>query len=333
LTLAASGYSSFALAWATVATGAARGLIAQSLRPAWPWPVRLDGMKPVLAFGSQASTLYLTGALGSRTPDLIVGKALGVFAVGLFSRAVALSDQFRTLISGAIASVFFPAFARIRDRGEPLGPAYLRVCSGYSAVIWPGMAGLALAAEPLVRLLYGETWIKSAPILSVIAVTEIILVALPMVTDIPILMGKLRKLLVFNMVDTTLSVLLLIAGCRWGIEGAAYSRLVYGVAWFMLYFRFIHGLIKLDIRRLLSIYALSGLGTLAAITPLVLTYRFWVSPHDIGFFTLAAASGAGVIAWLATLAVTKHPALDELLGLAASLPIARFLPFLAGRAP
>ena len=156
LSLAASGYSSFALAWATVASGAAKGIIAQLLRPAPPWPLRFDAMQPVLAFGGKTSAIYLTGALGTRTPDLIVGKALGLIAVGVYSRAVSLSDQFRMLISGAIGSVFYPAFARIRDRGEALGPPYLRVCAGYSAIVWPGMAGLALASEPLVRLLYGE---------------------------------------------------------------------------------------------------------------------------------------------------------------------------------
>ena len=67
-----------------------------------------------------------------------VGKALGLLSVGLYSRAASLADQFRMLIAGAIGSVFYPAFARIRDRGEPMGPAYLRVCAGYSAVVWPG---------------------------------------------------------------------------------------------------------------------------------------------------------------------------------------------------
>ncbi|MFX8581908.1 oligosaccharide flippase family protein, partial [Acinetobacter baumannii] len=85
----------------------------------------------------------------------------------------------------AIGSVFFPAFARIRDRGEPLGPAYLRVCAGYSGVVWPGMAGLALAAEPLVRLLYGPAWVQTAPLLSMIATMEVMLVALPLVSDLP----------------------------------------------------------------------------------------------------------------------------------------------------
>lgn len=325
LTLAAAGYSAFALAWATVACAAARGIAAQVLRPALHWPPRFDGLRGVLGFGARSSVLYLTGALGTRTPDLIVGKALGVFAVGLYSRAISLSDQFRTLISGAIGSVFFPAFARIRDRGEPLGPAYLRVCAGYSAVIWPGMAGLALASEPIIRILYGEAWMRTAPLLAMIAVTEIMLISLPLVSDLPILLGRLNRLLAYNLVDTTLSLVLLAVGCLWGVEGAAASRLVYGAAWLLLYLRFMHGLVQFDGKALTVIYLKSAAVTLAAVTPLVLTYLFWLPPSAIGFGALVAATALGGMAWLAMMALLRHPAFDEILSIAASLPLGRFL--------
>ena len=329
LGLAAAGYSSLALAWATLANGAARGIIAQLLRPALPWPLRFEGVRPIVHTGSRLTTLYGIGALGSRTPDMVVGKILGLLAVGLYSRAASLSDQFRMLISGAIGSVFYPAFARIRDRGEPLGPAYLRVCAGYSAVVWPGMAGLALAAEPIVRILYGEVWSGVAPLLSMIALTEILLVALPLHVDLPILLGRSGRLLLFSVIDTSMSIALLVAGCQGGAEGAAASRLVYGAAWFLLYARFLHGLVQFDGRQLASIYARSALVTLAAVAPLAGTYWLWASPAEIGVFELLAATIAGGIAWLGMLALLRHPAFADLIGLAAHLRLANRIPALA----
>lgn len=325
--LAALGYSSFSLAWATLAMGCARALIAQGLCPSPPWPLRLDGLRPVLHFGTRSSVLYLTGALGSRSPDLVIGKLLDLSAVGYFSRAVSLSDQFRMLVAGAIGSVFYPAFARIRDRGEALGPAYLRVCAGYSAIIWPGMAGLALAAQPLVRLLYGEAWLPTAPLLSMIALTEVMLISLPLVSDLPILLGRLDRLLAYNMIDTALSLALLALGCLWGVEGAAASRLVYGLCWLCLYWRFMHGLVRFDIRTMLAIYARSAGATLAAVTPLALSYVLWAPPATIGFPALLAAVIAGGIAWLGALVVLRHPTLAEFGALAGRLPLTRrFLP-------
>ena len=320
IALAAQGWSAFSLAWATLAAGIARAGIAQALSPAWPWPFRLEGVRPVIAFGARSSTLYLTGALGTRSPDLIVGKLLGLGAVGLYSRAVSLSDQFRMLVSGAIGSVFYPAFARIRDRGEPLGPAYLRVCAGYSAVVWPGMAGLALAAEPLVRLLYGPAWMGTAPVLSAMALTEIMLVALPLVSDLPILMGRLNRLLAYNLIDTALSVGMLAIGCLWGIEGAAASRLVYGALWLALYGGFMHRIVGFDLRALVHIYARSMAATLAAVLPLALGYMLWQPADAMNFGALLLLSGAGMAAWFAALLAVRHPVLHDLAGMLAALP-------------
>jgi len=276
----------------------------------------------VVHAGSRLSSLYLIGALGNRTPDMVVGKVLGLTAVGLYSRAASLSEQFRILISGAIGSVFFPAFARIRDRGESLAPAYLRVCSGYSAVIWPGMAGLAMAAEPIVRLLFGPKWAGVSPLLSFIAVMDIVLISLPLANDIPILLGRLSRLTVYSVIDTTMSISLLIAGSMLGgVEGAAVSRLVYAVLWIALYARFLQSLIGFSVRDLLAIYARSAIATLAAILPMALVYLLAVPPSEIDFTGLLAASLAGVALWFATLVATRHPALDDLLSISQSLPV------------
>jgi O-antigen/teichoic acid export membrane protein len=326
VTLAALGYSAYALAWATVGAGLARGLIAQGLRPALPWPPLFDKLGEVIGFGTRSSVLYITGALGTRTPDLILGKLVTLTSVGLYSRAASLSDQFRTLISGAIGSVFFPVFARIRDRGEDLGPPYLRVCAGYSAVVWPGMAGLALASEPIVRLLYGENWMAVAPLLTMISLAEILLVALPLVSDIPIVLGRMNRLLVYNVADTVLSLILLALGAWWGgVEGAAASRLVYAVGWLAIYASFMHHLVKFDVRELFSIYARSTLATLAAVAPLALVYALWAGPASIGFSALLIATALGGLCWFAALAVLRHPALDEILGMASAVPPLRAL--------
>ncbi|NBC37318.1 oligosaccharide flippase family protein [Novosphingobium sp. FSY-8] len=321
LVLSWLGFKAFALAWATLANGVARGMIAQLLRPALPWPLRFDGVLPIVSTGSRLTTLYACGALGNRTPDMIVGKLLGLLSVGLYSRAASLSDQFRMLISGAIGSVFFPAFARKRDAGEPLGPPYLRVVAGYTAVIWPGMAGLALAAQPVVHLLYGDKWMEVAPLLATISLTEIFLVMLPLHTDLPILLGRLNKLMVFNVIDTVMSLSLLAVGCLWfGTLGAAGSRVVYGVFWVALYARFLQGLVGFDVRALLITYAKSGIATLAALAPLAAVYALWMGPRVITLPVLIPAVGAGIGLWLVTLVLIRHPALDDLFGLITHLP-------------
>ena len=325
LTLAAMGFSSFALAWATLAAGLAKGVIARIIEPSRIFPLRLDKLRPVLGFGGKASVLYVTGALGSRTPDLILGKLLTLTAVGLFSRASSLAEQARMLIAGAIGGVFYPAFARIRDSGEPLGPAYLRVCAGYSAVVWPGMAGLALASWPVVMMLYGEVWIGTAPLLTMVALNSALMCGLPLVSELPILLGRMNRLLVLNILETLVSIGLLVAGSILaGVWGAALSRLVYGVCFLIIYLRFMHAIVGFSMRAWLLNHAKSGGATLAALAPLAITYWLWAGPRDIGFGALLMAAVAGALCWFGALFALRHPALDDLLRLLA--PALRYLP-------
>jgi O-antigen/teichoic acid export membrane protein len=313
--LAALGWGALSLAWATLAGAVLRAGIAQALRPTLPWPLRLDGVAPILGSGSRLSLITVAGALGSRMPDMVVGRFLPLHAVGLFSRAVGLSDQFRMLIAGAIGQVFFPAFARIRDRGEPLGPAYLRVVAGYTAVLWPGMAGLALAARPIVRLLYGPAWAGVAPVLAMVALLEVVLCALPLHLDLPVLMGQTGRLLVRNAIDTATSVALLVVGCHWGLTGAAASRLVYAVVWVLLYAGLMDDVVGFDRRALVRVYARSAAASLAALAPLLLVYAFWLGPDGVGVVALGAAGATGGALWLACLRATRHPAYADIVGI------------------
>lgn len=311
--LAALGYSAFALAWATLGSAITKALIAQFLQPVRPLPLRLDGLRPIIGFGSQTSLLNISGALGTRTPDLIVGRLVGLVGVGLFSRATSLAEQFRMLVAGAIGSVFYPAFARIRDSGEPLGPAYLRVCAGYSVLVLPGMMALALTAEPVVMLLYGREWIATAPLLSLVAVQSGLMICLPLVTELPILTGQTNRLIAHNIVETLVSITLLAFGAHLaGAEGAAASRVVYALCFFLIYLRFMRGVVQFRLRDWCAVMGKSALVSLATVAPIIAAYAFWVSPAEMNFGQLLACTIAGAIMWCGALFAVRHPALDDI---------------------
>src|SRR3546814_11667228 len=98
-------------------------------------------------------------------------------------------------MTGAVNSVFYPALAQLRNESKPLGEPCLRLVAGYTGVVWPALAGLAVASYPLVNALYGPRWTEVAPILSMLAAAEMIFVALPMSVQVPILLGPLAGVL------------------------------------------------------------------------------------------------------------------------------------------
>jgi len=329
LVLAWAGYSAFALAWASVAQQAARAIIGQwrsGIRP--PFPPSLKGIGPILRFGSNSSLLYISDAISSRSPELVIGRILTLTAVGLYSRASSLGAQLQMLVSGAVDGVFYPAFARLRDAGADLAAPYQRVVAAYSGVTWPAMTFLATAATPIVLMLYGPRWAGVAPLLSWIALGQLFFAAVPLHFELPILLGHIRRLIVANALDTIASIGLLILGATVSLEWAAISRIGYGIVWFMLYATLMKPLTGFAWRGMLTVYAQSLLATLATVAPLLAVYRWVARPETVGFTLLSMSAAAGVLAWLAVVYAVRHPVrreIDAIVGgVRARLPVGRF---------
>lgn len=321
IALAAYGFGAGSLAWGVLATAIARAAIANWHRPVWPRiPAVLGSVRPMLGFSSMSFVISISAAIGHRSQDLIVGRVLGLVATGLFSRASALAGQLTSLMTGAIGSVFYSAFARKRDAGEPLAEPYLHLVACYTGINWAAMVGLALAAEPLVMLLYGPSWMGAAPLLRWTALGELFFVAIPLQMDVPLLLGQIRRLVWVNLLDTAFAVVILTTGCFIGLEAAGASRVIYGFVWWMIYAVYIGRLIGFRFGTLMAVYLRSGACAFAAGVPLMIAK--WQG-MTLGVIALLMLSGLGVLAWLAMLAATRHPAWQEvrLAGAAFGRPI------------
>jgi len=331
IALGALGFGALSLAWGAFAQQVARTLISQ-----WrngitlPLPFSLKGSAPLLRFGGGNSLLVLIGAVGMRAPELVIGRMIGTIAVGLLARATGLAAQLRTLVSGAVAGVFYPAFARLRDSGEPLGPPYVRVVAAYTAVTWPAMAGIAVLAEPLIRILYGERWLATAPLLAWVALAQVCYVALPLHIELPMLTGRMRQLVVRNCLDTLASIALLFALAPFGVAGAALSRFAHGLVWIAIYAGFLRRCLGFGWGALVSVWLRSAVASLAAVGPLYLGYACWAPAAAAGMAQILATTLAGIGCWLVALRLTAHPAYAEivetLVHLRDALPPVRGLP-------
>lgn len=313
LAFAAMGWGAMSLALGALAQQMARALVSQ-WRSGWmfPWPFRFKGAGPLLHFGGGSTVLLIFDSVGARAPDLIVGGVLGSFGVGIYSRASGLAVQIIYLMTGAVNSVFYPALARLRDEGKPLGPAYIDLVRGYTGFVFPAMAGLAVSTYPLVLALYGERWIEVAPMLSLLAIAQMIVVALPMPVQIPILLGHLRAVILRSGLAITVLLILFAFGTQWGLWGAAMAYIGYTMTNAVLYGHLMHRLIAFSWKDLVTAYAHSLICTAFAILPLMLAYRFWVPAQHMSFGQLLLAVFGGVISWVIAVYVLHHPVKSEL---------------------
>jgi O-antigen/teichoic acid export membrane protein len=316
LLLAAEGYGPLALAWGAFAQQAAR-LVLSQWRAGWmlPWPMRFNDGREVLEIGATNTVLTVNGAIIARTPELVVGALIGNAATGLFTRATGLAMQLRQLVAGAVGNVFFPAFRQVRDAGAPLGPPYLRVVAAYTGITWPAMAGIAALAGPLIHFLYGEKWMAAAPLLECIALAQLCFVAAPLAGELPILFGRMRGLVKRNLADMLVSVALLLALAPFGLMWVAISRVLHGIAWVAIFLPFMRAMMGITWRELLLVYGKSFVATLAAVTPVLVSYVFWNGPDEADIVQSLAATSAGIVCWLGSLVVLRHPLFAEICGL------------------
>ena len=313
LTLAVRGHGAMALAWGAFAQQGARMLVSQWRAGGMlPWPLRLKNTAPIVALGGTNTVQAVCSSITARAPELLVGRILNEVAVGLFARASGLALQLRLLVSGAVTGVFYPAFRKVRDEGQPLGPPYLRVVAAYTGITWPAMAGIAVLAAPLVDLLYGPRWADAAPLLIWVALSQLCYVAVPLNGDLPILVGQMPKLVRYNIYETIASVLLLALAAPFGLVWVAASRVAHGIYWIAVYAPFLREIVDLRWSALLKVWGKSLAGTLAAILPLLASYVWWAGPAEAGLGQLGLGVAAGVTCWLATLALIRHPLFGEI---------------------
>jgi PST family polysaccharide transporter len=101
---------------------------------------------------------------------LAVGRLLGAAQLGYYSMAYRLSELPYLGIADPVAKVTFPAFARMRERGEDVGKAFLSVLRLVAVVTCPLGVLLSGAAEPFTATVLGSDWLPMVGALAVMGI-------------------------------------------------------------------------------------------------------------------------------------------------------------------
>lgn len=193
IALAWKGFGPISLAYGSLAGTLANACAARLFRdPALPrWPGRRE-LRRVLAFGSRLSASSIARTAAEGAPEMLLGKLQSLTAAGLFSRANGLAQMFNRLMLDAALVVAQPLFACTLREGRSLMPLYLRAMSYLCAIGWAFFIGLALLAEPTVRLLYGNQWAASVEVARALCVAAMLALPAALCPVALIAMGLVR---------------------------------------------------------------------------------------------------------------------------------------------
>src|SRR6185436_19576801 len=72
-------------------------------------------------------------------------------------------------LSSVMIRVTFPVFSQLQDDDERFRSGYLRSLVAIALVTFPLMTFLFVIADPLVRLVFGDQWLPTVPLLLIFA--------------------------------------------------------------------------------------------------------------------------------------------------------------------
>lgn len=137
------------------------------------WIFSFYRAKGLYAYGYKLMLSNLITTLYNSLYGLIIGKVYDTSTLGYYTRG----QQFPTLIAasieGTIASVMFPTLSSMQDNKTRLKQTMRRAISSSSFLLSPLMVGLAVVAEPLIRILLGEKWMPCVPYLQLTSVAHL----------------------------------------------------------------------------------------------------------------------------------------------------------------
>jgi O-antigen/teichoic acid export membrane protein len=246
-------------------------------------------------------------------PQLIIGKGIGLAAVGLFGRATSLCQLPDRLVISALSPVLLPALSQQSRAGVDLKPSYLLALSHMSALQWPILLCLALLAEPAVLILYGQQWMEVAPLARIMALAALAMFPAFMTYPTLVALGRIRDTLWMSLISIPPCMLLIFVALPYGLEMVAATQFISAPVQVFIAISFVArriGVSWTEIARAVGRSAVVALCSAAAPALVIVLqggFSFDISRPALAF----ALVGAGV-GWLAGLVLSGHPLLDEL---------------------
>jgi O-antigen/teichoic acid export membrane protein len=272
----------------------------------------LKGWRHVADFGGQMLAVSGITAVSQRLSDIILGRMLGLSALGFYNRANGVNGLIWNNIHLVVARVVFVDYAALHRRGVPLRDRYIRTLEMMTATLWPAFAGLAVFARPLIAFLYGDKWLPAASPLLFLAIASMIQVSISMTWELFAATGELRVQTRIEAFRATFALLAFAVGCTISITAAAGARVLDAMLAFYLYRSHLNRMTGTSLDDFWSIYCKSALLTGLAITPALIAVTLYRPAELISPPLAAGAIVLGIALWTCGLVVLRHPLIEEM---------------------
>jgi O-antigen/teichoic acid export membrane protein len=189
-------------------------------------PLPLGKPRPSTWFALLAPALWLTAqsisnAIQSNGTSFVVGSILqDPVVTGLYFWGFALSGQTIFLVVASLSSVLFPSLAKLNNEPERQYQGFQRALRLLNLVAVPLGLMQAIAAEPIVRLLFDSSWYGATPVVQFLSLGLLTQPMQLMTTSLLLAQGKFRLLTVLSVAQGATIVLSSVVGAVIGTPAA-----------------------------------------------------------------------------------------------------------------
>lgn len=254
-------------------------------RPRFGWDRRIA--RELLAYGRFITGVTVVVYVTTEIDNVVIGKVLGMQALGIYVVAYMLANLPATHLSKVISGVMFPAYSKLQDDRSLLLRAYLETTRVVATVALPLAVGLAVLADELVTLVYGQAWRQAATVLPLLCVFGALRAVSSTNGYVFNAIGKPQIPFFINLAKLAMIAALIVPMTRqYNIIGAAAAVTLPSVVMFAVSYAVFSKTLKVPVSRMFAAVTPSILASAIMASGLMLTKQ-WYSLGDPGRLLLA----------------------------------------------
>lgn len=306
VTLAYMGFGYMSLAWAALGNTFTTVCVGAFFRPAgMPWLPNFREARNVLSFSIPTAGADILRYLRSATPELVVGRIIGLEAVAFLSRASGLIGLFNSVLGQAISRVAFAYFPQQQRTGSDMKSLFLKALDYLCVTSLPFFATLAVMADPVIRLLFGDQWIESIILVQILSVAAIVITPFSITSLVLNATGHARNIFNIEIVVFLFTAILIVPAATIRTEAVATALTLIALVYGSICFKHLRKILAISIRDLTKAFTRVIPVMLASV---LLPITIVTMNKSTNYWAIVTLGGFGAtIGWLISIFATRHP--------------------------
>jgi len=180
----------------------------------------------LMKFGSSVVAGDILSVFSDNIDYTIAGKLFGLAQLSIYTLAFRLPEMLLVGNLWVMGGVIFPAFSSIQDKPDEMRRGFLTSVRIIQIIAVPISLGLFVAADPIVKVVFGEQWLDVIPLLRVLAIYSWVYSIGYHIGDIYKAVGRPDILFKLTILNLMVVVPTLLIGSRFGLIGIAWGQLI-----------------------------------------------------------------------------------------------------------